>query len=152
MNDLQTAGHYHRCYREKATVNYIIGGYRGLEFMDITGGDDHYRHNWVRGTCQYGIMPANGLSYMPPHSCGCYMESKIFGFVTLANSRPSWDLTTTAPRLEPGPAYGTVAVTDSYAGEWPTFRYDSRRSATTVNPLPTTASIQWQTERRNRGG
>ena len=74
-----TAGHHHRCYRNKATDRYVIEGYRGLEFMD-TKGDNHARHNWIRGLCQYGIMPANGMVYLPPHNCGCYPEAKLYGF------------------------------------------------------------------------
>jgi len=52
-----------------------MGSYRGLEMFDLHG-DDHYRNNWVRGTCQYGFMPANGLIYAPPHACACYMQAK----------------------------------------------------------------------------
>ena len=29
LNDLRTAGHHHRCYRDKATSNFLLGGYRG---------------------------------------------------------------------------------------------------------------------------
>ena len=32
---------------------------------------------WVRGICQYGILPCNGLVYSPPDQCGCYIESKL---------------------------------------------------------------------------
>ena len=38
------------------------------------------RHNWTRGMCQYGVMPANGLLYTPPHPCACYNASKLNGF------------------------------------------------------------------------
>ncbi len=106
--DLQTAGHHHRCYREKATDRFIIAGKRGIEMMDLAG-SDHCRNNWVRGTCQYGILPANGLLYAPPHSCACYMESKLRGFWALAPeggaaSDPSRRIADDA-RLETGPAY-----------------------------------------------
>ena len=146
MHDLQTAGHHHRCYREKATVNYIIGGHRGLEFMDLHG-DDHSRHNWTRGTCQYGILPANGLNYMPPHSCGCYMETKIFGFSALAGARTPWNLTTPEPQFQPGGAYGTVVIDDPYSDQWPSYRGDAKRSATAANG-PDSAFVletKWQT-------
>ena len=29
-------------------------------------------HHWMRGACAYGIMPANGLIYLPAHACGCH--------------------------------------------------------------------------------
>lgn len=79
LDDLRTVGHHHRCYREKATIRYIIGGHRGMESFDLVG-NNHSRNNWVRGTCQYGILPCNGLIYAPSHACGCYMEAKLYGF------------------------------------------------------------------------
>ncbi len=80
---LWTAGHHHRCYREKATDRFILTGYRGIELMDLVG-DAHSRNNWVRGGCQYGILPCNGLIYAPTHACGCYLEAMLHGFWALA--------------------------------------------------------------------
>ena len=57
--------------------------------MDLQG-DDHCRNNWIRGLCQYGIMPANGLTYAPPHSCGCFMEAKLYGFWAVSAQREDW--------------------------------------------------------------
>ena len=79
---LLTPGHHFRCHRAKATKRYIIMGKRGIEMMDLSG-NNHCRNNWVRGTCQYGIMPANGLLYVPPNSCGCYSEAALRGFSEL---------------------------------------------------------------------
>jgi len=83
---VRTIGHHYRCYRGKATVNYLMDGYRGVEMYDLDG-DDHSRNNWLRGVCQYGTMPANGLIYAPGHSCCCYWESMLFGFYALAPER-----------------------------------------------------------------
>jgi hypothetical protein len=60
-----TTTHHHRCYRDRATTRRIIVGRTGVEFIDLAGGD-HRRHCWVRGGCQYGVMPANGMLYLPP--------------------------------------------------------------------------------------
>jgi len=60
--------HHHRCYRNKATVRYILASRRGTEYVDLEEGK-HTVHNWVRGTCHVGMMPANGLQYAPPHPC-----------------------------------------------------------------------------------
>ena len=87
LDVLRTVGHHHRCYREKATDRYILDSYRGIEFVDLEGNNSS-RNNWVRGVCQYGVMPANGLIYAPPHACGCYMEAKLNGFWALAAERP----------------------------------------------------------------
>ncbi|MEE8451796.1 MAG: PQQ-binding-like beta-propeller repeat protein [Thermoguttaceae bacterium] len=147
--DLQTAGHHHRCYREKATVRYILTGKRGIEMMDLVG-DEHSRNNWVRGTCQYGILPANGLTYAPPHSCGCYMESLLWGFWALAPKRPVVDQMTykvpDAKRLEKGPAYdakpGSQATDNAEA--WPQYRHDALRSGIAGTVVPSTLTSAWK--------
>jgi len=134
---VETVGHHHRCYRSKASLNYLIGGYRGVEMYDLHG-DNHFRNNWVRGSCQYGVMPANGLIYSPSHSCCCYMEAKVFGFYALAPERELPPATRMQDRLEKGPMYGRLANCELQAGNasWPTFRGDGMRrgvSASTVN-------------------
>ncbi len=150
QKELVTEGHHHRCYRNKATERYIIEGYRGLEFMD-TKGDNHRRHNWIRGICQYGIMPANGLVYMPPHNCGCYPEAKLFGFWTLSAEQPSVDLRTLtlSSALEKGPAFakasaGTPARAEgSPSTDWPMHRHDAARSGVTTVSVPAQAKPAW---------
>ncbi len=52
--------HHHRCYQNKATNKYILGGRRGTEFLDLATGEVQW-NSWARGVCRYGIMPANGL-------------------------------------------------------------------------------------------
>jgi outer membrane protein assembly factor BamB len=158
--DLQTSGHHHRCYREKATDRFIITGKRGIEMMDLAG-DDHSRNNWVRGTCQYGILPANGLTYAPPHACGCYMESKLRGFWALASDRQSRAAnddareTSMGDRLERGPAYATAgslpsALDDPSSNDWPVYRHDARRSGVAKTVLPGKMKQAWRTELKGR--
>jgi len=128
MVDLQTTGHHHRCYREKATTRYIITGKRGIEMMDLIGGN-HSRNNWVRGTCQYGILPANGLIYAPPHACGCYMESKLRGFWALSARRTEAPRIQEHQKLEKGPAYGKRTKREPEREQcWPQYRSDALRS------------------------
>jgi len=149
---LVTAGHHHRCYRNKATERFVIGGYRGLEFRD-TVGEEHRRHNWIRGGCQYGIMPANGLVYMPPHNCGCYPEAKLYGLWALKASEATFDVDelTHSTLVEKGPAYGSVSKPQSEdaANEWPTYRHDARRSGVLPTPISATKTA-WSTELAGR--
>jgi len=146
MIDLQTAGHHHRCYREKATERYIITGKRGIEMMDLVG-DNHSRNNWVRGTCQYGILPANGLIYAPPHACGCYMESKLWGFWALAADKTEVERIPEAKRLVKGPAYGDETTGQTPEGEsWPQYRHDPLRSGVTSTAVPTQLEESWKTD------
>jgi outer membrane protein assembly factor BamB len=148
---IQTAGHHHRCYRNKATERYIIAGHRGIEFLDLNG-NDHGRNNWVRGLCQYGVMPANGLIYAPPHSCGCYMEAKLYGFWALApESRivksELGRVKERNDRLEKGPAYNEIhpsPFTLHNSKDWPTLRQNGRRSGVTPMTLPAQLKRAWQ--------
>ena len=143
-NDIWTAGHHHRCYREKATSRFILTGYRGIEFLDIFG-KDHTRNNWIRGTCQYGIMPANGLIYAPSHACGCFMEAKLRGFWAAAPQRKPIT-TTPAPPLQKGPAYGLSLSSNPKSNDWPTYRGNTLRSGSTTAKLPAALKNAWRTE------
>jgi len=100
---LLPGGHHHRCYRNKATERYLICSRRGLEYIDLKG-DNHINNWWLRGVCQYGVMPCNGLMYVPPHPCQCFNNIKFDGFHALAAAR-SRRGSDTSPRLVKGPAY-----------------------------------------------
>ena len=147
----ENPGHHHRCYSNKATDRYILGGRRGTEFIDLETGDVLW-HSWARGVCRYGVMPSNGLLYAPPHACGCYMGAKLTGFNALAPlvladaQTPGLD---DDARFERGPAYGQsesgqpVASTSS---DWPTYRGDAERSGSTRSALPAALKRRWQAE------
>lgn len=131
-------GHHHRCYRNKATPRYIITGRRGVEFIDVES-EENQRHHWTRGTCRYGVLPCNGLLYMPPHPCICYITAKLNGFWALAPKRqPSEVRNQTSATLEKGPAYADIqhpvssnqnpASSNQHPDSWPTYRHDAARS------------------------
>jgi len=61
-----TVGHHVRCYPAKATDNFLLLNKRGIEYVDLHGDDGVIKHDWVRGQCRMGIMPANGMTYIPP--------------------------------------------------------------------------------------
>ncbi len=147
LNDLRTAGHHHRCYRDKATTNFLLGGYRGIEFMDLKG-DNHSRNNWIRGVCQYGVMPSNGLVYAPPHQCACFMESKLYGFWAVAPaSQSASNLPAPGPRLRKGPAYESALKTElkSDPEGWPMHRQGSSRGNAATTAVPETLQEKWST-------
>jgi outer membrane protein assembly factor BamB len=146
--DLWTAGHHHRCYREKATERYLITGKRGIEFFDLIRGE-HSRNNWVRGVCQYGIMPCNGLIYAPAHACGCYMAAKLYGFWALAADSTARNRAPRDQRLERGPAYGQLdvgAAPSDTPTQWPTYRSDILRSGSTRQAVPTDCQPLWEAQ------
>jgi outer membrane protein assembly factor BamB len=96
--ELLPGGHHHRCYRNKATERYLICSRRGLEYIDLHG-DNHINNWWVRGVCQYGVMPCNGLMYVPPHPCQCFNDIKFDGFHALAAARTKGASDTGAGRV-----------------------------------------------------
>jgi len=107
-----------------------------------------FLHHWVRGACLYGIVPANGLVYAPPHPCACYPEAKLTGFnaVAGAGSRSPIEALVRAPRLEKGPAYGSPPPAAGASPEdWPTFRANPARSGSTAAAVGTDLAVAWRT-------
>ena len=149
-----TLAHY-RCYRPKATSRFILSSRSGVEFIDVESGKINPNH-WVRGTCQYGVMPANGLLYAPPHSCACNIKTMMRGMLAFSSSRSKPPVTARAEAsqdvragFEKGPAYGKVAQRasgDGHTGDWPTFRHDNRRSGRTATPVPSDLHRAWKTK------
>ena len=64
--------------------------------------------DWVRGGCIYGVMPANGMIYTPPHACACYYQSKLNGFNALSPEPQPSVAPPAEKRLVKGPAYGDL--------------------------------------------
>lgn len=136
-----------RCYRPKATNRFILASRSGVEFINVDSGKVNLNH-WVRGTCQYGIMPCNGLLYAPPHSCACNIKSMFRGMSALAPESPARSSTPeNDARLEKGPAFGKVTESDAIAApseDWPVFRHDNERSGSTSTKVPHKLRQMWQ--------
>jgi outer membrane protein assembly factor BamB len=143
LGHIFTAHHHHRCYRNKATTRYILASRRGTEFVDLQEGE-HTVHNWIRGTCHYGMMPANGLQYAPPHPCRCYINEKLSGFNAVAHARVIRDAEyMKRDRLVKGAAYEKVKGAAAGAADWPTFRHDSLRTGATPHKVPADVKPSW---------
>jgi len=143
-----TLAHF-RCYRAKATSRFILSSRSGVEFIDIESGKINLNH-WVRGTCQYGIMPCNGLLYAPPHSCACNIKTMFRGMCALAppGHKPS-EARATSTRFEKGPAFGKTpqqAATGDQSDDWPTFRHDNERSGRTTTKVTSDLRRVWETK------
>jgi outer membrane protein assembly factor BamB len=151
--DVETYWFHHRCYRGRATDRYLLMSRTGIEFLDLD--EQKWRiHHWVRGACLYGVMPCNGMIYAPQHPCGCYPESKQYGFSVLAPasaSRAAGQKTRQAGRLEKGPAYASLSNPDAPSvkakeGDWPTFRGNNRRSGQSPSAVPAEVKPLWKTK------
>jgi len=149
VGPLATRGHHARCYRSKATDNYLLLPKRAVEFIDIQRGQ-HSRHNWVRGACRYGVLPCNGLLYSTPHPCFCYAGVKLGGFLALSPQEVTIAREDT-PRLVRGPAYESLLKAeartgDARADDWTMYRHDPKRSGATSSVVGTRVSCLWRTE------
>jgi outer membrane protein assembly factor BamB len=142
-------GHHIRCLPGKATERYLILPQRGAEFIDLVG-DEHMVNDWIRGACSYGLMPANGLTYVTPDPCSCYAGARIVGFSALAARLPAALAQPPAPddpkRLTHGPARDRIPETTAPglpARSWPMYRRDARRTAMAPVALPTELQTAW---------
>ncbi len=141
-------GYMHpRCYRNKATDRFFLLGNQGVQFVDMDASDAAINH-WIRGTCQYGIMPANGLLYVTPDSCACNMKTKLSGLWALkSGSLPAKGVPPAADtRLVQGPAFGQVESTAADDSSWPVYRHDFARSGLTTASVASKLSPAWQAE------
>ncbi len=145
VRNLRSPEHHHRCYRNKATLRYIISGMEGAEFLDLAD-DAHCQNNWMRGACRLGVMPGNGLLYVPPDQCFCQPGAKLLGFVT---ATPRWsrrrEEVPDRKRLEKGEAYGQPSPAGvASENDWPTFRHDAARHGTTPVPVAEKLQLAWR--------
>lgn len=150
--EIFNVGHHHRCYRNKSTERFLLSCRRGVEFVDLSTGEN-YQNHWVRSGCLLGYLPCNGLLYVAPHPCQCYINAKLVGFNALAPARKPGSQeaeevgSETEARLEKGPAFGQVGkgqVTVEDPTEWPTYRHDPQRSGATELAVSTDLSLTWQ--------
>ncbi len=136
-----------RCYRNKASVNYVFGCRDGIEVMDYEKG--WIRNNsWTRGVCQFGILPCNGLIYAPPDSCACHLKMRMPGFKAYSSQRVSsvGKPITAENRLTKGPAFGKLAqlaTIQTGTQDWPMYRNDIIRSGATSSKVAVTGKAKW---------
>jgi outer membrane protein assembly factor BamB len=138
---------HHRCYRDKASERFIFTGKSGIEVLSLDTGWLS-NNSWIRGTCQYGIIPANGLLYAPPNACACFLTVKADGFFAAAPQRdrtgqmpfPDW------PVLEKGPAYDRVRPSSlplRPSSDWSMYRHDPGRSGAGSSSIPDAVKEDW---------
>lgn len=136
---------HHRCYRDKASERFIFTGRSGIEVLSLAEKRWLSNNSWVRGTCQYGIMPANGLLYAPPDACACFLTVKAPGFFAVAPQKRKTGRMPfpEQPVLERGPAYGKELKGSVKPGDWPMYRHDAGRTGAASGPLPDFPTLRW---------
>lgn len=145
--DIFDVGHHHRCYRNKITERFLLSSRRGVEFVDLSTGENWQNH-WVRSGCLLGNLPCNGMLYVAPHPCACYLNAKLTGFNALAPERASDSKRPRIKqRLSKGPAFGKISNPPSSSlSEWPTYRHDFKRSGSARNSIGDNIELAWQSQ------
>ncbi len=137
---------HQRCYPGRATKRYIMTSGTGTEFLEL--GTEHCEiHQWLRGACIYGLMPANGLLYKTPDSCACYYQSKLHHLCALAPPSPRREtMQPKQQRLEKGPVYtaGVSELSKPTPGDWPTYRSDNARSGASADAVAANVEQLWK--------
>jgi len=134
-----------RCYPSRATTQYLMTNGMGTEFYKL-GDKKMTLHHAVRGSCIYGVMPANGLLYKPPDSCACYYQSKLEFFCALSPASALKNKTPEADRLEKGPVYEAIInrkAKPPNLTDWPMYRRDPSRSGSTLSPVAANLKEKW---------
>ncbi|NQT88456.1 PQQ-binding-like beta-propeller repeat protein, partial [bacterium] len=142
---LASPGHHIRCYSAKATDRYLLLPKRGVEFVDLQG-ENHMRHDWLRGSCRHGVIAANGLLYAPPHQCFCYPGVKLAGY-NAVSADVGEETAPAGEALERGPAYGKLTTRNSQLttpSDWPMYRHDARRSGRAACDVPPSPQTLWK--------
>jgi len=135
---------HQRCHPGRATQSVLLPPIMGVQVYDMQA-DTWTNNHWVRGGCTYGLMPANGMVYVPPHACACYYQSKLNGFNALAPEPAPSEAPAAAARLVKGPAYGDCDGPAAYpAADWPVFRHDNARSGYTKTAIPAAVTRAWK--------
>ena len=140
-----------RCYRGKVVGDYMLFGEMGVQMVNVASGEIR-ENDWIRGTCQFGVMPANGLLYVPPDSCACNMKSKLSGIYAFSSSDSAGGEKTNqlgGPRFEKGPAFesfGKNSQAETQNDDWPTFRASPSRSGINPGRVATNLDQAWKIE------
>lgn len=136
---------HQRCHPGRATEVLQLPPTMGIPTYNME--EDTWTNNhWVRGGCVYGLMPANGMVYVPPHACACYYQSKLNGFNALSPTPQSGEAIPTEQRLLKGPAAYLAAkdAPSNPSSEWPTFRHDATRSGYVKTDVPAELDTAWE--------
>jgi outer membrane protein assembly factor BamB len=137
------------CFPPIATTNYIFSGV--MDLTDLKTGK-LLVNPITKANCsrEYGWVPANGLIYTTHKHCTCWPILR--GYVALApigsdtNAPANRPLENIQFALEKGPAYGKIVNSQSSIvnpEDWPIYRHDRWRSASTKSPGPEKLSILW---------
>lgn len=133
------------CFPPVATTNYLFSG--ELDLTDLrTGEVDANRITKANCSADSGWIPANGLIYLTPKHCTCW--PMLRGYTALAPERKAGDIgkldvKNMEFKLESGEDPPTLVSKKN--DDWPAYRNDNWRSASTSAAGPTELKTLWTT-------
>lgn len=133
------------CFPPVATPNFMFAG--ELDLTDLNSGEV-IANRITKANCsrENGWVPANGLVYTTPKHCTCW--PMLRGFVAMAPAAEK-ESPATLPvdqiqfPLEKGLAKADPAATNPQSNDWPLYRSDRWRSASSAGPGPKQLRQQW---------
>ncbi len=135
-----------RCHRNRATECYVITGNHGFELINVET-KKWQAQFWLRGGCNFGLIPANGMLYTPPGPCVCFSDTMLRGTWAVA-PRAAWmdDLAVASDegRLVTGPALERFSGSPAMAAGWPTFRANAARTGHVDQPIAAALAPRWE--------
>lgn len=134
------------CFPPVATPRFMFAG--ELDMTDLSSGQV-IANRITKANCsrESGWVPANGLVYTTPKHCTCW--PMLRGFVAMAPASPNADHPANTPvdqlefLLETGPATVDANAVDPGEGDWPLYRHDRWRSASSAASGPKTLKARW---------
>lgn len=135
------------CFPPVATPNYLFAG--ELDMTDLKSGEV-IANRITKANCSRdsGWIPANGLIYTTPKHCTCW--PMLRGFVAMAQAAPNGsDVNQPVEEMEflliKGAASPDPNATESEPDDWPLYRHDRWRSASTAAIGPKDLKQSWST-------
>lgn len=134
------------CFPPVATPNFMFAG--ELDMTNLKSGEV-IANRITKANCsrENGWVPANGLVYTTPKHCTCW--PMLRGFVAMApasgeDSPANQPLDEMEFLLEKGSAEVDPDASEPQAHDWPLYRHDRWRSASTTTPGPKQLGERWR--------
>ncbi len=134
------------CFPPVATPNFMFAG--ELDMTNLSTGEV-IANRITKANCsrESGWIPANGLVYTTPKHCTCW--PMLRGFVAMAPASNATPDVTSLPTDEieflllKGPAKPDPDASEPGSGDWPLYRHDRWRSASTAAAGPDSLDTRW---------
>ncbi len=134
-----------RCRPPLASEKFMFLG--GLNTVNLSTGLETVRPI-ARSLCNFGLVPANGLIYVPPTHCRCY--ATLRGYIALESLKAGAQPITanTTDHLIGGSGYGKRWEATESGDQWPQFRQSPMRYAHSETTLPPRIKKLWESPER----